>query len=92
MTSYRVSWEIDVEADSPREAAEKALEIQKRPDSTATVFRVLSSHENNGPYAFADFAEEIDLGLSPGYDFDANPEAYDEVAALAKPDGDPLHD
>jgi hypothetical protein len=27
MKNYRVSWEIDIDADSPREAAERALEI-----------------------------------------------------------------
>ena len=40
MTNYRVSWEIDIDADSPRDAAEKAVEIQRRPDSIATVFTV----------------------------------------------------
>jgi len=40
MMNYRVSWEMDIEADSPREAAERALEIQRRPDSIATVFSV----------------------------------------------------
>jgi hypothetical protein len=38
---YCVRWEIDVHADSPREAAEQALEIQRRRDSTATVFQVV---------------------------------------------------
>jgi hypothetical protein len=38
--TMRVRWEIDLEADSPREAAEKALAIQRRPDSTATAFEV----------------------------------------------------
>lgn len=38
---YCVRWEIDVQADSPREAAEQALEIQRRRDSTATVFEVV---------------------------------------------------
>lgn len=37
---YRVTWEIDVTANSPREAAEQALTIQRDPDSTATVFEV----------------------------------------------------
>jgi hypothetical protein len=37
---YRVVWEIDISADSPREAAEKALAIQRDPNSTATVFDV----------------------------------------------------
>lgn len=38
--SYRVTWEIDIDAASPREAAEKALHIQRDPDSIATVFTV----------------------------------------------------
>jgi hypothetical protein len=38
--NYRVTWEIDIEADSALEAAEEALEIQRRPDSIATVFTV----------------------------------------------------
>ena len=36
-----MTWQIDLEADSPREAAEKALEIQRNPDSIATVFDVV---------------------------------------------------
>jgi hypothetical protein len=39
-TPYRVKWEIDIEADSLRQAAVKALEIQRDPNSTATVFEV----------------------------------------------------
>ena len=38
--SFRVTWEIDIDAASPREAAEKALHIQRDVDSTATVFTV----------------------------------------------------
>lgn len=39
MTSeYRVVWEIDIDADSPEEAAQKALHIQRNPGSIATVF------------------------------------------------------
>ena len=37
---YRVIWEIDIEADSPTKAAQKALEIQRDPQSIATVFTV----------------------------------------------------
>jgi hypothetical protein len=37
---YRVKWEIDVDARSPREAAHKALKIQRDPESIATVFEV----------------------------------------------------
>lgn len=42
MREYRVSWEIDVEASTPEEAAWKAAEIQKKPfiDSYAHVFTV----------------------------------------------------
>lgn len=37
---YRVAWVIDIPAGSPQEAAEKALEIQRDPESWATVFEV----------------------------------------------------
>jgi hypothetical protein len=40
MTSYVVSWEIDAEADSPREAAEFARRQQTAPDTWAVVFNV----------------------------------------------------
>jgi len=40
MASYRVVWTIDIEADTPRQAAEKALEIQRDSDSMATCFEV----------------------------------------------------
>ncbi len=40
MFEYLVTWEIDLFADSPREAAEQALAIQRDPDSVATVFDV----------------------------------------------------
>jgi hypothetical protein len=39
--NYRVVWEIDIEADSPREAAAEALRIQRDPQSIATVFEVM---------------------------------------------------
>lgn len=40
MAAYRVAWEIDLEADSPEDAARQALEIQRDPNSTATAFKV----------------------------------------------------
>ena len=40
MTSFLVKWEIDVEAETPQEAAQKALEIQRDLGSFATVFEV----------------------------------------------------
>jgi len=38
--TYLVTWQIDIEATSHREAAEKALAIHRNPDSIATVFDV----------------------------------------------------
>jgi len=69
MMNYRVSWEIDIDADSPREAAERALEIQRRPDSTATVFTV---RDETG--------ESIEVDLGEGsYATDDDPPARGET-------------
>jgi hypothetical protein len=40
MSDYRVVWEIELEAESAREAAEMALNIQRDPESIATVYAV----------------------------------------------------
>lgn len=40
MSTYLVTWSIDIEADTPREAAVQALMIQRDPESTACVFDV----------------------------------------------------
>lgn len=40
MNDYKVFWEIDVSANSPREAAEKAWEIMRAPFSSANAFTV----------------------------------------------------
>jgi len=40
MKSFRVVWEIDVDARSPRAAAQEALCIQRDPESIALVFSV----------------------------------------------------
>ena len=37
---YRVTWEIDVEAETPEDAAKEALSIQRDIDSEAVVFGV----------------------------------------------------
>lgn len=39
MPDYLVQWEINITADSPEAAAQKALRIQRDATSTATVFR-----------------------------------------------------
>lgn len=43
---YSVNWKIDIEAESPVEAARQALEIHRDINSTATVFDVYDEHGN----------------------------------------------
>ena len=43
---YRVFWEIDIDANSHKDAAELALIIQRDPESTATVFDVQAEDDN----------------------------------------------
>ena len=40
MTEYRVRWEIDIDAENPREAAIRALKVQRDASSGATYFEV----------------------------------------------------
>lgn len=40
MTEFTVTWTIDLDADSAQEAAQRAREIQRDPESTATFFEV----------------------------------------------------
>lgn len=53
--NYRVVWEIDIEADSPIEAAEEAYDTQRSPASTATVFDVFGE---DGTEEQVDVAED----------------------------------
>lgn len=46
MTTYRVTWEIDIEGGTPQEAAELALKIQRDPESLATYFTVTDDNKN----------------------------------------------
>ena len=43
MTTYRVVWEIDIEADTPADAARQAREIQLDPTNIASCFHVFKS-------------------------------------------------
>jgi hypothetical protein len=62
MTTYLVTWTIDIEADSPREAAVAALRIQRDPESIATVFKVQESRERlAGTVELLDDGTRIDL-------------------------------
>jgi len=40
MAQYRVTWTIELDEDSPAEAAKVALRIHRDPDSEATSFEV----------------------------------------------------
>ena len=53
---YHVVWEIDVYAQSPREAAKEAQAIQQGKDSMATVFDV--TEEDTDKTVRIDLAEE----------------------------------
>lgn len=57
MRDYRVIWEIDVTADSPRAAAEAAQRIQRTPNAWATVFEVW---DDTGDCTKIDLLEEDD--------------------------------
>lgn len=61
MKSYLISWEIDLHADSPREAAEKAFEIQRDPASEALFFEVIEHGTNE--HINVDLMEEDETGL-----------------------------
>lgn len=78
MTTFKVRWEIDIEAETPREAAHTALQIQRNPDSIATVFEVLEPlplYNEHG--TMVDLSEPGDI---PGY-------FRDEIASLDEAKG-----
>jgi len=54
MVEYTIIWEINLEADSPVEAAIKALEIHRDPESLATNFIVVNQETGE--------EEDVDLG------------------------------
>lgn len=57
MPQYLVKWEIDIEADSPKEAAYEAWKIQQRHDSEALVFDVVT--QATGKEEKIDLLEEV---------------------------------
>lgn len=40
MSNYLVTWEIELEANSPEEAAKEAMKFQRDPDGWASMFTV----------------------------------------------------
>jgi hypothetical protein len=45
MTEYRVTWEIDIDADSPEEAAMLAYKNYFKPEHSATCFLVIETDQ-----------------------------------------------
>ena len=52
---YLVTWEMDIYAETPREAAEKAWDHMRALDSSANVFEVIDA---NGVGTIIDLSEE----------------------------------
>lgn len=49
-TEYLVCWEMEIEADGYEEAARKAVEIMRDPDSIADVFTVMKRSDIYAPW------------------------------------------
>lgn len=64
MTKYYIEWMIDVEATSPREAAEEALRIQRNPESIATVFSINRTQDDDDGTTYCQ--KKIDLSEMGG--------------------------
>lgn len=45
MNQYLVTWQIEITADTEQEAAKRALEIQRDPNSMATIFQVSKEYD-----------------------------------------------
>lgn len=58
MRTYRVTWEIELDAETPEDAAREALEIQRNPDSTATVFKVYDEKGIDHAFDLTELDEE----------------------------------
>ncbi len=62
MAQYKVTWEIDIEADTYKQAAEEALQIHRDCFSEATAFDV--EDQATGLTMFVDLAIEENNGRS----------------------------
>ena len=47
MTTYQVTWTIDIEAEDTQGAVEQAFELMQRPGTSATVFDVMPKEGGN---------------------------------------------
>lgn len=61
LKEYTVTWQVDVSAATPREAALRAFEMQRDPTSRATVFDV-SLYDDQVGYDPGEAAIRIDVG------------------------------
>jgi hypothetical protein len=66
MTSYSVNWRIDIEAESPVEAARQALEIHRDPGSLATVFEVYDEDGHHTSVDLLETGEDRIAGITGG--------------------------
>lgn len=57
MAMYRIEWTIDLDGNTPREAAEKAFEIMQTPGTTATCF-VVREFDSNDDAVSVDLLED----------------------------------
>jgi hypothetical protein len=58
MAQYKVTWEIDIEAENPTEAAKIALEIQRDKGSEAVAFSVCNP-DTGKEIEFVDLIDEV---------------------------------
>lgn len=61
MREYRVTWEIDVIAESPLQAAQKARAMQQDPHNIATVFNAVPPCRCGCGMYYADQGFTIDV-------------------------------
>ena len=76
MIDYHVIWEIDIPAETPKEAAEQAFKIQQDPETLATIF---SMRDPTGTVT------EIDLFDNPEWELvrqNDNPPSWANVDAV----------
>jgi hypothetical protein len=63
MPNYRVIWRIDIQAESAVDAAERAREVQRDPESIASLYEVIErpgpgrETEHSTPRIAVDFRE-----------------------------------
>lgn len=54
MKTFTVRWTIEIDAETPEEAAWKALEIQRDQDSLATAFNI---YDKDGTHTYVDLLD-----------------------------------